>query len=495
MEVKFNETTHSCLRPVLCAVQNLEQTQELRLPDGYPDIGRILGCWGQVLIRGKEWRSNAMTASAGVMVWVMYAPEDGSDPKVVDAWIPFQCKWDFSEPMDDGVMTVKPQLTELDGRSTSARKILIRTCVDMMGQAMVHQKIKISKGDDLPADVQLRVESYPVEVPVEGGEKQIQLEQVLSLPGDYRKKVSMALSAQVQEEKIVANRLVFKGEATLNLGYLTEDGAPMQWQSRFPFSQFVELDRDYDAQASIWTVPAVTALEMSDGENGQMTLKGGFAVQYLIFERTVLEIPLDAYSTEREVTIKKDDLAIPVRLDCRTVEVNVEGKTVNNGNFVDITPLAHCPLYVTQEDEMQIRLEGKYQILSRDEFGQLRGETASFSGQVPFPSAKENRTELWLGTADVPSVVSGVDASTLQCTFPVTAMVYAGQPIPMIVGIELGERKQPDPNRPSLILQRIGEEDLWTLAKCCGSTVEAIQQANHLQQEPEKGRMLLIPVC
>lgn len=495
MEVKFNETTLSCIRPVLCAVQDVEQTLELRLPDGYPDIGRILGCWGQILIRGKEWRSSAMSASAGIMAWVMYAPEDGSIPKVVDAWIPFQCKWDFPEPMDDGVITLKPQLTELDSRSTSARKIMVRACVDMMGQAMVHQKIQISKGDELPDDVQLRVENYPVELPVEGGEKQIQLELPLNLPGNFHKAVSMELVPQVQEEKIVANRLVFKGDAAVRMAYLCEDGTLLTWQNQFPFSQFVELDRDYDAGASVWTMPVVTALETGEGENGQMQLKVGIAAQYLIFERTVLEIPSDAYSTEREMTLKIEDLTIPVRLDCRTVEVNVEGKTENSGHIVDITPMATFPKWDMEDDEMQIRLEGKYQILSRDELDQLRGITASFSGKVAFRSARENRLELWLGTANVPNVMPSVELSTVQCTFPVTAMVYAGQPIPMIVGMELGEKKQPDPERPSLILRRAGEEDLWTLAKKCGSTVEAIRQANHLQQEPENGQMLLIPVC
>ena len=38
-----------------------------------------------------------------------------------------------------------------------------------------------------------------------------------------------------------------------------------------------------------------------------------------------------------------------------------------------------------------------------------------------------------------------------------------------------------------------GEERLWDLAKKCGSTVSAISQANHLEGEPEAGRMLLIP--
>ena len=54
--------------------------------------------------------------------------------------------------------------------------------------------------------------------------------------------------------------------------------------------------------------------------------------------------------------------------------------------------------------------------------------------------------------------------------------------------------QQPDPDRPSLVLRRMDGSDLWNVAKSCGSTVQAILQANGLVQEPEQGRMLLIPV-
>ena len=70
----------------------------------------------------------------------------------------------------------------------------------------------------------------------------------------------------------------------------------------------------------------------------------------------------------------------------------------------------------------------------------------------------------------------------------------AEQTIPMVTGVELGQRKQPDPNRPSLILRRAGEQRLWDIAKVSGSTMEAIQRANSLSGEPVPDQILLIPV-
>ena len=68
------------------------------------------------------------------------------------------------------------------------------------------------------------------------------------------------------------------------------------------------------------------------------------------------------------------------------------------------------------------------------------------------------------------------------------------QELKMITGMELGPVQEPDPNRPSLILCRPGRENLWSLAKRCGSTVGAIQRANNIDEEFQENRLLLIPI-
>ena len=97
MELQFQKNLCRCLRAAVYEVQNQEQTQELKLSDAMPDIGRILGAWGQVILRGKEWRGDSVMFSGGLMVWVLYAPEDGSTPRTLDTWIPFQMRWELPE--------------------------------------------------------------------------------------------------------------------------------------------------------------------------------------------------------------------------------------------------------------------------------------------------------------------------------------------------------------------------------------------------------------
>ena len=65
MEMEFERKGIPWLKPLLREIQTQEQTRELRLSDGMPDIGQVLGAWGQVILRGKEWRSDAVHMNGG----------------------------------------------------------------------------------------------------------------------------------------------------------------------------------------------------------------------------------------------------------------------------------------------------------------------------------------------------------------------------------------------------------------------------------------------
>ena len=63
MDLQFNQSVIKYLRTVSREYQTQEQTQEIRIPDGMPDIGSILGSWGQVILRGKEWNGDTLTVT------------------------------------------------------------------------------------------------------------------------------------------------------------------------------------------------------------------------------------------------------------------------------------------------------------------------------------------------------------------------------------------------------------------------------------------------
>ena len=56
MELVFEEQTIEYLRRTLCKSTSQELTQELIVPDSYPDCARVVFTGGSCVMRGKECR-------------------------------------------------------------------------------------------------------------------------------------------------------------------------------------------------------------------------------------------------------------------------------------------------------------------------------------------------------------------------------------------------------------------------------------------------------
>ena len=497
MEIQFQKTTIPCQRRVVCQVQSQEQTQEVRLPDGMPDIGRVLGCWGQVLIRGKEWRSGGMSVSGGVMAWVLYAPEDGTEPRSLETWIPFQVKWDFPDTQRDGSVIVAPSLKGMDARSISARKLMLRANVSMLGQAMEPVEPEIWVPDRVPEDVEVLIRSYPLELPRECGEKLFSLEEEIPFPGNLppvAKVLRCQLLPEITEQKVLAGRLLFRGKGMLHLLYSGPDGGIYAWDGEFPYSQFAELDRDYSNNASAWILPVMTALEVIPEEQ-RLQLKSSMAAQYTVYDRVMVDVAEDAYSPNRKVQFHDREVQLPIRLDRHQKSMlcsqSVEAQAQR---ILDVCWLHDHAARRQNGDTAQMEESGQFQILYQDVEGNLQTATVRQEQSVELMADPGSFLQGYLAPCGFPQGQILQDRMEVNAEANLDVSVFSEQGLHLITDLELGEAVEPEAGRPSLILCRAGDKGLWEIAKECGSTVDAIRKANKLQEEPEFGRMLLIPV-
>ncbi len=498
MELQFNKTVIPCLKSVIREVQNQELTQEVRLPDGMPDIGRVLASWGQLLVRGKEWRSSGMSASGGVMTWVLYQPEDGSMPQSIESWIPFQMKWDFPDAERDGSICVSPLLRGVDARSVSARKLMVRAGIGILGEAMVPGEAELYQPGELPEDVQLLKNTYPMQMPREAGEKGFNLEETLSLPATaptLERLVRYELRPEVVEQKIVSDKIVFHGNAMLHILYTGPEGQLHSWDFEVPFSQFAQLDKEYDQDALARICLAVTGLELEQGQEESFNLRAGLTGQYVVYDRPMVELVQDAYSPVRTVVPQRTHLMLPAVLDSQSETLHPEGTIQMGGNAaVDVSFWPDHPRFYRDGDRVTGEMTGVFQALGYDDNGQPESGVSRWEQNWEMVADMDTAVEAVVQQTGKPQVTTGGDNASVRADLRLDAMATAQQGLPMVMGLEMSEAAEPDPNRPSLILRRAGTDELWDIAKQTGSTVEAIRNANNLQQEPDAEQMLLIPI-
>lgn len=497
MELQFETKMMPCLRRDLWQVQDREQTQELRLPEGLPDIGSIIATRGQCVVRSKEWLGESIGVSGGVTVWVLYAPADGSEPRSVEAWVPVQGKWNLPKTRREGVIRADMRLKSADARTTSARKMMIRAQVSMLAEVLEPGEVELAVPPEEQSDVQLLRRTYPAVLPREAGEKLLSLEEDLPFaPGvDVPARIVYATCESIlREQKVVGSRVVFRGDLRLHMLCADAEGRLYSVDMESPFSQFTDLDNDYDKEATAETILAVTNFEPELVE-GALRLKCGLLAQYVICQNRMVEIVEDAYNPRREVAPMLGQLELPAVLDSCADRLRAEAVLSGvDGRILDSWVCGAHPNVRQAGEQALLDMEGTAGALYRDAEGNLRGSVSPWSQSWELAAGENVAVQGRLLELSSGGAVAEGDGITLRVEMEVQAQMTAAEPMTMLTGLEIGEEKPVDRNRPSLILLRSADQSLWEMAKICGSTVEAICRANGITAEPLDDRILLIPV-
>ena len=497
MELQFDKSVCKSLHKILSHVLDQELTQEVRLPESLPDIGRVLGSWGQVILRGKEWFSNSIGISGGVMAWILYAPEDGSEPRSVETWLPFQMKWDIPDTQRDGSICVIPLVKSMDARSISARKIMIRANVSVQGEAYEPRETSVYQAVQLPEDIHVLRQTYPMEIPVESGEKQLQIEDELAIPADalpMEKVCYYDLRPQITESKILGDKLLFRGKGNFHLVYWDTQCTLQTLEQELSFSQYTHLDNEYSVNAAAWTCPVVTGLEL-DLTAEQPKVKANLSVQYIVYDRKLLEITEDAYSTSREITPEKQILQLYARLDVPVKNMELSQKIpVQARQIMDVVWYPSHPVKLQSGEKVDVEQPGIFQVLYLDMDGNWQGCSVAAKDTWVMASDPQNRIDLYSDCASRPVTVSGSEEVTVTVGLTLQAMVSNDNGLPMTSGIETGEMKEKDPARPSLIVRKAGNDRVWDIAKKYNASISDIQYANGDCKEFKEDQVILIPI-
>ena len=454
MELQFEKKPVVCLRQLPVGVKSEEQTQEIKLSESMPDIGHVLGAWGQTTIRSKEWRSDSISVSGGVMAWVLYAPEDSGTPQGVACWIPFQLRWDLPETQSDGAIILSPFACAVDARAVSARKLMVRAQVGIHADAMEPVQLEVCTPGELPEDVQVKYCRYPLCVPSEAGEKAFFLDEELRFSASAKPAVKIIrceLRPEVIDKKVMAGKLVFRGSAVLHILYQCDDGQLQTCDFEIPFSQYQDLEHEYGPDTKGRIIFAVTSLETDIADADVIRLKAGIVAQYVIHDCSVVEIIEDAYSTCRNVELRTQVLEIPAVLEERTEMLTPE-KTVdmNDGHVVDT--YFSAGIYRQRRDDSKLRIEipGTFQTLYYDSAENLRSDISRWDGEWEFVAdigADVRATVMPNGPAQAFFAGNGTE---LRAGINVDAVTVVSQGLPMVTAVEIGEERHPDPATPSL---------------------------------------------
>jgi len=498
MEIQFKKEDLSWLHCPVGDVRNMEQTQEIKLTDGMPDIGRVLAAWGQPVLRSKEWNPDSFGISGGVKVWVLYAPEDGSTVRCLEGWIPFAMQWDLPPRTPEGQIRVLMRTRFVDARSVSPRKVMVRAGMAALGEGYVPGQSSTYIPEEVPEDVQLLTASYPLRMCLEAGEKTFTLDEELILPSSCPEAKKLAygtLHPVVEDQRVLGNRLVYRGSANLHVLYMSEEGQLFSWDFPVSISQFADLKGNYGNDARGDILLAVTDMDVSLDDEGHFRLKGGIAAQYTVDDLHMLHNVEDAYSVARQLEMERESASLPVILETAERKLTVRQHLPQEANVVADVSFTHdFPRQRKMGDTVEVEQPGTFQVLYYSPEGSLQSSTARWEGKTELKANPEVRLQMISGGFPEPRGQITAEGMELTAQLPIAWRAASQQHMEPVHSLRIGEAREPDPGRPALILCRAGDESLWQMARENGSTMDAIREASGLEGEPEPGQLLLIPV-
>lgn len=481
-----------------------EETLETIVPDACPDILRIVDAGGQVCLSGKNVYDGGVSVSGTIKAWVLYQPEERRDLCRVEVKLPFTVQTEVPGLHSQGRCVVTPCLRGLDARALNPRKMLVRADVGLALQAFQPREQALCRGISCQesAGIQQRTAQHVAYMTAAVQEKEFTFYDEVHLsvgPGGRAELLSAQADAWCTEAKVIGSKLIFKGEAVLQLRYQVE-GELCSMRCPMAFSQIMEVaetGEEADCELAMCVTDVECALAGEDDRTLNVTLE--LLGQAVVRDRCPLTVLQDVYSTAHHMTVEQDTCSMHQMVE-NAVRPQSVRELLETGtavkNVIDAAVNVSQVRQNREDGQMVLSADLRLNILYLDEqkLPQTLNRILTVSGRLDLPSQCSCRC-----CCQCPGEVFAVPtAGGVEVRFNVEfhCLTTRQQAVSVVTGAKLGEpRGAQQGSQPSVVLRLAGPgEELWDIAKAYSTTQERILQANQMEGDAlPTGQMLLIP--
>ena len=503
MELELRRENIRCWQAVCRTTLEQEETAECIVPDACPDIWQVLDSRGRMLLQRKEPQEGRGEFSGLIRVNVLYQPEGEGPIQTMEAALPFAAAPDLPQVTRRCVLRAEPRLLSVDVHLLNPRKILVRASWSLEVEAWHPQALALACYGEEGETYALRQKpgEFRSLVTAEVREKAFSYHDGLTLPAgspDPQAILSVRAGCTCTEARVIGTKLVFKGEARLNLFLRGEDGTVFPGEFRLPYSQLMDGGEDSEdalCEMSLYFSDVKCSLDPEDPR----TIQAELSIQAQARLEKEVRVPIlsDLYSTVYEVQSEWEEA--PVRSMA--------------GSSEDQIPLRQV-LETTQGVEEILEVQSRLGRCDRRREGEdwviaQEVQTVVLYRGEEGPASLEDRTQVVhrlpaMGEKDLSFRVdllrepaAGQTPGGVEVNLPLairwTAMENGTATV--ISRVILGEQREQTGEQPSVIIRAVRTgETLWDVAKACLSTEGEIMEATGLTSgEIWPGQMLLIP--
>lgn len=285
---------------------------DITLPDYCPDIKRILKCMVTPCLTSAQCVGDRVTIDANAFVQVIYV-DDNNNIFCYDKTFPLSKAIELGKQIDNPVCDVKLRTAYANTRAVSQRRIDVHASVGISVRITAKRDvelvsdaencgIQLLKNFDSASDfIGQTIKDFTLNEVMEIGKSKAPVRQII------RQKATPAVS----EIKVIANKLLIKGELSVSVLYCKDntEGGYETYENSMPISQIIELDgieetSDYSAKMSVSSLNVIPKSD-SSGEKRLFDVTAVVCAVIKADKQVNAVFPCDCYSTLYNVKCDK----------------------------------------------------------------------------------------------------------------------------------------------------------------------------------------------
>jgi hypothetical protein len=493
------------------------------LPDYYPDIFKILKCTLTPRVISYSVSGSQLFCDGVVYIKVLYLAAGSNRVHCIEQRYTYSKTIDLVKNAENATVSISPKTDYCNCRATSGRRIDVRGAVSCKIKVHCNRKADMITGaEGMGVETKKTALSYC-------GEKLVASRQFVSRE-DIETGASSSgginiihhdSSIAVTDVKVIANKVIVKGEAQIKALYIIvrgesdDDGHNVTeiMEATIPVSQIMDLEGVSDNHICFANLTVMDCdLEVRPNEAGETRV---FACDLTIdcsvtahLESSVSPVS-DIYSTDFEssftvATIKAEALPyiISQQLSFKSV---LESIPENSGGTLAEIFDARCDvsnIVCRARGTTELAITGQ---ITMQALGALEGGTPVFIEkaepfelitEVPMISP-EYSFEPNLQVLHTAFSISGDNRVEIRVNLSLTGCLYLVNSINVIRDITVNQEKPKEKNSEYALKLYYAEdgEDVWGIAKRYNTSADAIITENDLESDRvEIPSMLLIPI-
>ena len=488
----------------------LEQPVELdyMLPDYNQGIFKVLKCRLTPKIASKRVSGDKLILDGMVYIKVIYIAEETNQIRSIEQKMPFSKTADLKEAAQNPRISINLRTDYVNCRVVNPRRLDIRgavSCKMSVTELKTEQLLTDAKG----MGTQLQKRKFSTGLDLKTTDKQFTIHEEFDIPAgaSIDSILNCVAAATAGEHRVIANKVVVKGEISLRILYaLADDENPLKlMEQSVPVSQIVDLqgvDDEYGCAIKFDVISVeLEPKHDTDGNANMIAASISLIVGCEAYKNKEIQVVTDMYSTGYESTLSVKNINTQKMLGVIRENSSIKQMLELGEQVIDVYEV-HCNIkninvaYAAETFTVTGEMEVNALCCDNDHIPCNIDRTVPIEIKLSHNFTDEGiNFNCGIVIIAIEYTLAGTDKIEVRCQAVVSGEVFCGNKTDVVMGINIDEQKPKAKDNSALTIYYADEgERVWDIAKRYNTSINAIINENTLESEKLKQRdMLLIP--